>query len=199
MRKLTPLVAIVVVALLSVPSYGDFDWFNTSTNYVYYGDGTTRVDGDMSDSSVGCFVQLIWAGADNAFSTPINSGNGIPVGSDDQVQGTTWIGANMLGGPSGLYGEAGFASDSNGYYIVRFWSAASPDYANGLVPTSSTNRYNQTALWSNPGSEPPASADSFNNLPNGGISLTLQAVPEPAMIALGLVGLVSIRFFRRKK
>ena len=199
MRKLAPLAVMAVVALLAVPSYGDFDWFNLASNRVYYGDGTTLADGDAS-SSVGCFVQLIWAGANGTFSTPINSGNGIPGGSDDQVQLTTWLGNNWFGNPDGRYAGSGtYTADSNGNYVVRFWSAPSPDYGNGLVPTSTTNRYNQTASWANPGNEPPAGADQFNILPGGGISMTLQAVPEPAMIALGLVGLVSLRFFRRRK
>ena len=199
MHKLAPLAVMAVVALLAVPSYGDFNWFNTTSNYVYYGDGTTRVDGDQTQSSIGCFIQLIWAGANGTFDAPINSGNGISGTSDDRVHATSWIGAGIFTGPSGLYDQSGFTSDSNGNYIVRFWSAPSPDFGNGLVPTSTTNRYNQTASWPNPGSETPNPPDDFNNLPNGGISLTLQAVPEPAMIALGLVGLVSLRFFRRRK
>jgi hypothetical protein len=199
MRKLAPLAVMAVVALLAVPSYGDFDWFNTSTNRVYYGNGTTLADGDAS-SAIGCFVQLIWAGVNGTFSTPINSGNGIPGGSDDQVHLTTWIGNNVFANPDGRYSGAGtFSSDSNGNYTVRFWSAPSPDYGNGLVPTSTTNRYAQVSSWANPGSEPPSGADQFNTLPNGGISMTLQAVPEPAIFGLGIIGLLSVRFFRRKK
>ena len=200
MRKLAPLAVMAVVALLAVPSYGDFDWFNANSNRVYYGDGTTFADGNAS-STIGCFIQLIYAGADTVFSTPVNSGTGIPGGSDDQVIIASWIGNNVFGNADGRYsGNGSYTNDvSAGNYIVRFWSAPSPDFGNGLVPTSTTNRYNQTASWANPGSEPPATADSFNNLPNGGISLTLQAVPEPAMIALGIVGLVSLRFFRRRK
>lgn len=190
-----------LIALLSASStFADFTWANTSTNRLYYNGGSVLLPGNYTDSSIGCFVQLIWAGADNAIDAAVASGTGVT--DDDQVHATTWIGGNILGGPAGRYnGGSTFTTDSNGFYYVRFWTAPSADFANGLVPTSTTNFYGNTALWSNPGTEPPGTADQFNNIPNGGISATLtaSAIPEPTIVGLGLIGLMTLRLYRRRK
>ncbi|HPG00086.1 MAG TPA: hypothetical protein PLE77_08445 [Kiritimatiellia bacterium] len=194
-------VAIVcLIALLSASAYADFDWFNTSTNRLYYNGGSTPLVGSQSDSSVGCFVQLIWAGTDNTINGAVLSGTGVT--GDDQVQATTWVGGTLFTGPAGRYtGGSTFTADSAGLYYVRFWTAPAFDYAGGLVPTSGTNFYGNTALWSNPGTEPPGTADVFNNIPNGGVSATLtaSAIPEPTIVGLGLIGLLTLRLYRRRK
>ena len=193
-------VAIVcLIALISASAYADFDWFNTSTNRLYYNGGSVLVDGDAS-SSVGCFVQLIWAGVDNTINGAVLGGTGVT--GDDEVHATTWVGNNVFLNADGRYSSPStFTADSAGYYYIRFWTAPASDYASGLVPTSGTNFYGNTALWSNPGTEPPGGADAFNSIPNGGISATLTAaaIPEPTIVGLGLIGLMTLRLYRRRK
>lgn len=189
-----------LIALLSASAYADFEWFNTSTNRLYYNGGSTLLAGNQTDNTIGCFVQLIWAGADDQIDIAALSGDGTT--DDDDVVDTTWVGGGLFGGPAGRYTyPSTVTADNPGYYYVRFWTAPSADYSSGLIPTSSTNFYGNTALWSNPGTEPPSAADVFNNIPNGGISATLvaSAIPEPTLLGLGLVGLLTLRMYRRRK
>lgn len=189
-----------LIALLSASAYADFNWFNTSTNRLYYNGGSVLLPGNQTDSSIGCFVQLIWAGADNTIDSAIASGTGVT--DDDVVEATTWVGGNIIGGASGRYTySTTVTADDPGYYYIRFWTAPSANYASGLVPTSTTNFYGNTALWSNPGTEPPGATDIFNNIPNGGVSATLtaSAIPEPTIVGLGLIGLMTLRLYRRRK
>lgn len=195
-------VAIVcLIALLSASaSYADFSWANTSTNRLYYNGGSTLLVGNQFDSAVGCFVQLIWAGTDDTINGAVLSGTG--VSGDDQVVGTTWVGAGFIGGPAGRFTGGTYTDNIPGdYYYVRFWTAPSTNYGAGEIPLSSSNYYGNTALWQDPGSETPSPPDSFNSIPNGGISATLQAsaIPEPTIVGLGLIGLLTLRLYRRRK
>lgn len=187
-----------LIALLSASVYADFDWANTSTNRLYYNGGSALLDGN-ADNTIGCFVQLIWAGADGQIDDAVLSGTGVT--DDDTVESTTWVGNNVFLNADGRYAGSTITADDAGSYYVRFWTAPSANYASGFVPTSSTNYYGNTALWSNPGTEPPGDPDVFNSIPNGGISATLQvsAIPEPTLLGLGLVGLMTLRMYRRRK
>lgn len=192
MNKFSVLFICTLAALCSATSVADFNWFNTATNRVAYQNGTSFLTGSSS-SSAGCFVQLVWAGPDNSIDPARSWEDGAT--DDDQVQATTWIGNNILGNPFGRYSESGFSTDSNGYYYVRFWTAPAHDYALGTVPLSSTNYYADTDLWLNPGSEPPASRDSFNNIPYDGYptNQTPLAIPEPTTFVLAMIGLLFLR------
>jgi hypothetical protein len=81
---------------------------------------------------------------------------------------------------------------------VRFWTAPADNYAQGTFPHSPTNFYGETPLWSNPGTVPPGAPDAFNNMPSGGAIANMQ-IPEPAVFGLGIIGLISLRLFVRKK
>jgi len=189
-----------LIALLSASAYADFSWFNLSTNRLYYNGGSTLLPGSNNDPLVGCFVQLIWAGADDQIDLAVLSGTGVT--DDDQVVDTAYVGQGILGGPAGRYNGGTYTDNIAGdYYYVRFWTAPSANFASGLVPTSGTNFYGNTALWLDPGNEPPSATDEFNSIPNGGISATLtaSAIPEPTIVGLGLIGLMTLRLYRRRK
>ncbi|MFH0909469.1 MAG: hypothetical protein V1929_11975 [bacterium] len=134
------------------------DWFNTETNLVGYADQTTPLKGDTFDSTLGCFVQLIWAGPNDLINPAVNQGPGVT--GDDQVLAVAFVGQASFFPIDGLVIGGNIGNDSNGFYYVRAWSAPSPDFAGGLVPTSPTNRYGDSTLWANPGSRP--GPDSFN-------------------------------------
>lgn len=197
--KMIQVVGIATVLLLTVSSYGDFQWFNTSTNKVAYNGSNVGLFYSRTDSTVGCFVQLIWCGPDNNIASAVNSGQGTT--GDDVVHQWAYFGHGAFGDQSGVDPSTDFAADTSGWYYVRAWTAPASDFALGNVPTSLTNYYGNSALWSNPGNEP--GPDEFNfggagDVNSVGWRTDLQ-VPEPAMIGLGLVGLISLRFFRRRK
>lgn len=187
---------LVLVGLLSASSYGDFTWFNTVSNRVFYNGGSQALAGGAS-SDIGCFVQLIWAGVDN-INNGASSLSETGVSGDDQVQATTWIGRNIYNNPPGRFTGGTFTNDNPGFYYVRFWTAPADNYAQGTFPHSPTNFYGETPLWSNPGTPPPGVPDAFNNMPSGGAIANMQ-IPEPAVFGLGIIGLISLRLFVRKK
>jgi hypothetical protein len=199
--------AVVVLAVLSIgwacqTARADFQWHNTSTNIVAYADSNVGLAYSRTDSSIGCFVQLIYAGSDNQIDAAVNSGNGVT--DDDVVHATSWIGRNAYGDQSGILPTVGtFTGDTSpGRYYVRLWTAPSPDFANGVVPTSATNFYGNSALWANPGSEP--GPDEFNfggagDVNNVGFHANIAPVPEPGILVLGWLGLVCLRLFGARK
>lgn len=194
------LVVIAILTLFTLTARADFNWFNTSTNLIAYADGITPLHGHRTNYLEACFVQLIWAGPDNTNNPATYSGQGVT--GDDQVQAWSWFGRNSFT-PDGLMdGAPTFTADTDGYYYVRAWTAPSPDYDSGLVPTSTTNYYGNSDLWNNPGNEP--GPDEFNFGGNGdanniGWATTQQAIPEPSIAGLFLLGLAGLRYYRRRK
>lgn len=200
--KFRTCLALVILVLASMSAQGGINWFNATSNLLYYGDGTTPLTGDQSDSTAGCFVQLIWAGLDDTMSiVAYNSGTG--VSGDDELVDWTWVGATEPIEPNGLVPFENFATPgplTNDYYYVRAWSAPASVFLSGFVPTSLTNRYINSALYQYPGDGEPPQDQDFNFGGAGGLSTTLipQAVPEPALVSLGLIGLLTVRLLRRR-
>lgn len=201
--KFRKAVAVMAGVLFSLSSYGDFNWFNMTTNMVGYYGSNTGLAYSRTDSSVGCFVQLIWAGPNNTIDAPVFSNvNG--AGGDDVVQVWSWFGRGAFGDQSGVVPTISpntLTTDSSGYYYVRAWSAPSPDLGAGQIPNNTSNYFGNSVLWLNPGNEP--GPDEFNFGGNGdanniGWRLTTQ-IPEPATMGLGILGLISLRLFSRKR
>lgn len=202
-KKLTLTAVLALVAAVSAQA--DFEWFNTTTNRIAYNDGSTFLAGSFGDSSVGCFLQLIYAGADNAIDPAVASGDGTT--DDDVVASTSWIGRSQFADNAGYMNPFEFyADDSVGYYYVRAWSAPADDFGAGTIPTASTNFYGDSALFDNTSPSTPPETDSFNFGGAGDGSnvgwttdTPLAAIPEPSIVALALIGVATLRLYRRKK
>lgn len=200
MKRLLLVVAISAV-LGSVGAHGEGINWAAITGYIYYNGGTTYLDGDFS-SSIGCFVQLLWVGPNGVPDQAYASGQGTGP-TDDVVVDWRWIGAGGADGGdgwfSGGYIPAGGNIVSGRVYFARFWTAPSPNYSSGLVPTSLTNYYANGPTWTYPHSDP--IGDGFDVTYAGDLSTTLSPlpIPEPAAIGLVLVGLGCVRLMRRRQ
>ncbi|MBP7829566.1 MAG: PEP-CTERM sorting domain-containing protein [Kiritimatiellae bacterium] len=199
MRKLMLVVAVLCGLALGASGEG-ISWF-MNVGYANYGDGTTLLGGDVS-SSIGCFVQLLWVGANGVADQAYASGDGTG-STDDVVIEWRWIGAGAAGGDDGWFSggltAAGGDVQSNRVYFARFWSDASPNYAAGSVPTSVTNRYANGPTWTYPHSDPVA--DDFDVTYGGDVDTTLTplAIPEPGVLALVALGLIGLRLTRKQR
>ncbi|MFH0953343.1 MAG: hypothetical protein V1873_03335 [Verrucomicrobiota bacterium] len=198
MTKKVVAVALMLVLCSSFSSYGFIHWFNESTNMVYYNGGVTPLPGNRTDSTIGCFIQLIWVGGDGFIDLASNSGTGVT--DDDQVSAYSWMGSGIFSDPNGYVSATPDAYTNSGLYYVRAWTAPSADFANGLVPTSATNFYGNSPTFNYTKPDPESSVD-FNfgvDGDGGGWSTTLQAIPEPTILGLGLIGAVCLRLYRRR-
>ena len=180
----------------------DISWFNTSTNRIYYQDAVTALFGYKGSNEISCFVQLIDAGTNGVPDQAPNTGQGNFV--DDTVVAWSYIGENVPGaaGSTSAYGRVvapTFAAETPGdLYYVRVWTAPSPDYSLGLVPTDSTNFYGDSATFAaSAGFDIPNPPQNFNFGAAGGFATTLQAIPEPATLVLGLLSASCVWLRRR--
>jgi hypothetical protein len=196
LRKLVIVVAVAIMVPFSVMAQG-ISWF-ADANWLNYADGSTPLAGSLNDSSVGCFVQLLWVGLEGVINDAYNYGDGTGV-SDDLVVSTIWVGYNV--GDDGYFSNV-FVPDGGDivedrYYFARVWSAPSANYASGLVPSGGAVRYANSSTWQYPKENPVA--DLFDIAGDGDLNTTLQAIPEPGMIALMALGLMTLRIARRRK
>jgi len=155
--------SICFMCLLILPHYAraDFYWSNTSTNRVAYADGVTPVAGETTDNTTAAFVQLIWAGPDGTRNPAVDSGDGAT--GDDQVHSKSWMGRSGFDPNDGFMTVfESIAGDSNGYYYVRVWTGPADDFDQGIIPTSPTNFYADSALWLNPESGTVIDPDNFD-------------------------------------
>ena len=190
-----------VVLVMAVCSFGEgIGWF-AEANWLNYGDGSTRLTGSLLDTSVGCFVQLLWVGANGSIDSAYIDGSDGTGATDDLVVDTRWVGAAV--GDNGYFGGGDIAAGGNivsgRVYFARVWSAPSPNYASGLIPTSGTNRYQNSATWTYPHSNP--LRDSFDIAGSGDLNTTLAplAIPEPGVLALVALGLIGLRLTRKQR
>ena len=201
MQKLLVAVAVVILASAGYVHANGIEW-NCAANWCNYSNGVTALNGDSS-SALGCFAQLLWVGPNGTIDPAYNSGTGAGLlASDDVVIDKNFVGFGV-GGDDGYFGlnqlSEGGNIVSNRSYFIRVWSAPASDFANGYVPTSLTNKYGNSTLWTYHSVLP--TYDTFDGTAGGDINTTLQplAIPEPAMFGLGIVGLISLRFFGRKR
>jgi hypothetical protein len=203
-----------MLGMVAVSGHADFSWGNSETNMVAGHDGVPLPWYD--NGTEGCFVQLIWAGLTVDSADPfIASGTGVT--GNDQVIQTSFIGLGSLseaGLPSGISQNELFSGGPIGYYYVRVFDTPSPDFGAGLaasVPTTDSYWYAETTnnLWFHPGGTDPISglpnqyafdfggAGDANG--NGLITDHQVAIPEPTVFGLGIIGLVSLGLFSRKR
>lgn len=94
---------------------------------------TAAVASSKTDSAVGSFAQLIWAGANETSDPFVRSDTG--VSGDDVVVATVFSAEDFFSAPApGIFPMrvlALSATDSNKVYYVRVFNAPNPDYAEG--------------------------------------------------------------------
>jgi len=156
---------------------GSMDWFNTETNLIRYASGGTNYLKGSSDKTIGCFVQLIDGGNNHSNDPAVCSGDGTTV--DDTVIATHWCMED---------GYMSHIATVNGerYLFTRLWTAPSPDFDHGLVPTSPTNRYGDSRIvYFNMG---PPDFGEFNFGGNGGFAtlLTPRATGQTAWVQVNI-------------
>ncbi|MFH0881262.1 MAG: hypothetical protein V2A34_16240, partial [Lentisphaerota bacterium] len=146
-RTLTAMAGCVFC--LTCTAQADFNWFNRTSNRITYASGGTNyLYGDTQSNSAGCFAQLIYAGTNNQIDPAVATGNG--TSGDDEVCTNAWMGRGLFSSPHGRLEGGDFSGGVvGGLYYVRAWSAPSPEYAMGLIPSFPTNKYGDSILKQN--------------------------------------------------
>jgi hypothetical protein len=198
-------VCILCMIISSLNSYGYISWFNTSTNRIYYNNSSTPLVGSRTDPAIGCFLQLIWVGANGTNDLASNAGSGVTI--DDQIVAVSWIGKGAAA--TNYQGYAASTTNmyvESGSYFVRVWSAPSPSFVStnpslAQVPSSLTNFYGDSFIlnYTKPSPEMAVNLNFGVDANYGGWSVTLSPIPEPAVFGLGIIGLISLRLFARKR
>jgi hypothetical protein len=197
MQKLIVVVVAVILASAGLAHANGIEW-DATAGWCNYANGSTPLTGG-ANGSIGCFAQLLWVGPNGLIDSAYNSGTGVGT-SDDVVIDKNFMGFGV-GGANGFFGAnqltEGGNIQSNRDYFVRVWSAPAADFAAGLVPTSSTNRYGNSSIWTYHSVLP--TFDTFDASTVSDINTTLSPIPEPAVFGLGIIGLISLRLFGRKR
>jgi len=142
-------------------------------------DMTTPLQGDLFDSSIGTFVQLISLGASGV-------NEGLELSESDATAGSNFVlDTAWMGRDSGFDGANGnFAQVSNIPanidIFMRIWNAPSPDYNSGLAPTQTASHYIDTQIYQ-------VGSFEIQQINMDSLS-TISAVPEPGTMMLVLVG-----------
>lgn len=106
----------------------------------------TAVVSSKSDSSIGSFAQLIWAGPDEAADPFVRSDTG--VSGDDAIVATVFSAEDFFSAPTpGIFPMRVLplgSADSNKVYYVRVFNVPNPDYAEG---TSAPAPLRATYFW----------------------------------------------------
>ena len=188
--------AVVVLAGLISGAHADLFWLNSGS---INDQNNTPLTASETESSVGCFAQLIYCGANAAIDPFVTSGSG--VSGDDAVLATMFAGQGDMFYSDGFFPMQGTPAISganpNGTYYVRVYNAANLNFASGNsapIPSGATRYFQSTTLAYTHNETTP---ELFDFAPSGG--QTLLPIPEPAMLGLGIIGLISLRFFGRKR
>lgn len=188
-------VIVFAVTLALAPAVrADISWFNDFDSLVTYDGG-----GGLPAATTyhyACFLQLVFAGADQ-INNPARYGQyETGVSGDDVVVDKGWFGfGTEVGGldePVAGLMQVPISFDTTGYasgavFFVRAWTAPAADYVNGFVPESATNYYGDSALYV----FTDGTVNDFNFGREGervGWSTTGTPVPEPSAGWLGLLG-----------
>lgn len=184
----------ILVSNLSISSFADLLWFNSEPILDFDGNAVLS---SQTDSSVGYFAQLIFAGA-SAPSAFVNAGSG--VSGDDVVVDTMFAGMNDFLATDGFFPlqntPAVQGSANNGNYYVRVFDAPNLDFNLGTsAPIPSAANYfwqSEVHTFVHSDFEP----DNWDFAPSGG--QTFELIPEPSAMALLFIGGGSLMYFRRR-
>ncbi|MFH0880254.1 MAG: hypothetical protein V2A34_11125 [Lentisphaerota bacterium] len=177
----------------------DLLWYNTTTNRItYWNEGTNFLKGSRTDNTVGCLVQLVWAGFDTTNNVASIFGEGTT--GDDVVVGTNWIGRDVLGTDVNGWLNNGTPrpATSSYWYYVRAWSLPAASYSNGWVPNSGSVLYGDSFLLQYSGDGSPPQNTIFNFGGASGFAANLVPIPEPFSLFLFLWGLITFRAVRSR-
>ena len=198
-KKLLVVVMAMAVAMPFVAMADGISW-SADANWLNYADDSTPLAGHISDSSVGCFVQLLWVGANGLVDSAYADGGDGTWTTDDLVIQTGWVGYGV--GENGYFNafeitEGGDVVEGRTYF-ARVWNAPSADYVGGDVPTGAAVRYVNSPTWVYPSTSP--TFDDFDIAAAGNLATTQTplAIPEPGILALVALGVLGIRFARKR-
>jgi len=200
MKKIGLVVAILLVATLA---HADFDW---GAYWYFYDSGGSTFLANNAGNTVGAFAQLIWDVDGDGLDTPVNSGTGIAPGSDDVVYWASWFGENA--GVAGQFSGAGTpetvtagAPQDGEIFYARVWSAPAATWnANASTITTTANYWDGLQLTYSDGATLTYNMTGISGSPyNANITVDGVTIPEPTVFALGALGLILVRAFRRKK
>lgn len=197
-------ILVVAVAGFALSTHADLRWGNSGAISNFYNlSGGAALAADQSQSSVGCFAQLIYAGLNGSADLFTTSGNGVT--GDDVVVDTMFAGQDDFDATAGIFPTraAEFFPDNstrNGDYYVRVYNAPNLDFAglgtNAPVPGGATY-YFQSEEHTYAYDVQFGFPDNFDFAPDGG--RTTLPIPEPAALGLGVIGLISLRLFSSKR
>jgi hypothetical protein len=177
---------------------------STSPSDVLGGLTGTALAGSKTDPLVGCYIQLLWTGA-NGLIDDINLSNLDGHGGDDVVVARGYVGYGTgLGTTAGYFYSTAVNGASVSAYTVgvdafymRTWNApvtSSGNYTSGYAPLSTATYYGNSAT------HVLADSPTYDDWKlTSGFDTTIAVVPEPTTIALFGIGLALIGFRRFKK
>jgi len=183
---------LFIVALMGFQAKADLFWNNSVAILDFNSD---PVAASQTDSSVGYFAQLIFAGANNVADAFSPAGNGVT--SDDVVIDTMFAGEDYFLFQDGFFplqsAASVIGSAGDGVYYVRVFDAPNPSFGSGTSAPVVGSYYweSDTHTYTHNQTIP----DQWDFAPSGG-QTTIAVVPEPSVIAimgLGLFGLASAR------
>jgi hypothetical protein len=183
MRKLI-LIATAMLTALGAYAQGTVNFANNATTLVI-----DSRDGMPVTSADGIRAALYWA----PLSDP---GNFTQLGASVLVQAIP--NAAFLGIYNGGARTTGDATAAGGaaWFEVRAWSMAFADYAAALAGSGLAGNSGAFMVTTGGGGTPPAPAA---NLVGNGLQGFSVVVPEPSVVALGLLGAGALLLLRRRK
>lgn len=165
-----------MLAALSLYGQGQVNFANAGTGW--FTSAINDVGGAGLVATAGAFTVELWAGASAGSLSLVATAN------PAFTQGFFFTGQSVNVGFTG----PGFAQirvwDNNGGTVTSFDAARNGGF-----------RYGDTLSFAITPTEPPNPAANMINMP----STTLQVIPEPSTIALGVLAAVGALLFRRRK
>jgi hypothetical protein len=190
MKKLL-LIALVVVAGATVHAQGLFTYNNNLATRITNGPGSPA----PGTPAAGVTVAVYYSGNTNLVTAQDRSGLQINLGA---VTNTTANGS-IIGGERSV---PGLPEGSEVAFQLRAWTGAFATYEDAFAAALGNSsilvgesRVFMVVDLGGPGGTPTPAIFGVNRLN----SFTVQPIPEPSSIALGLLGLGAIALFRRRK
>lgn len=198
MRKVV-LIIFTVCINAALSAHADLYWYNSGAISNQLG---VALAASKTDSSIGCFAQLIYTGADHE-KDDFSSNSVTGTSDDDVVVATMFCGQNAV--PSARAGKfplqataAVVGNGGNGDYYVRVYNAPNLNFNMGIdAPIPSLATY----YWESGEHTYTHSATLPDNwvFTSTGGQTSIPIIPEPGVFGLGIIGLISLRLFARKQ